>query len=469
MGRILPSDPNCITTNGLHHGPLGFVLNSSQGKIQSVIIKPVKLIQGQLQLPGDKSISHRAAMIAALAQGTSRLRDFSTSEDCSATLSCLRQLGVGVSPDGQVVVITSTGTLKAPSEPLDCGNSGSTMRLLAGMLAGQTFTATLTGDESLRARPMGRIMEPLEMMGARVESQAAHAPLIVTGRSPLAALRYELPVASAQVKSCILLAALNAIGRTEVVEKTPTRDHTERMLQWFEVPLQITGAPDSSAASIAIEGPAQFGARDVSIPGDISSAACFIAAAALLSRSNLVIENVGLNPTRSQFLSVLRSLGADIETEDIRDQCNEPVGTVRVRGGMSGAPNSKAHYLRGSMIPALIDELPLLAVLGTQIEGGIEIHDAAELRVKETDRIAATVTNLRAMGAEAEEHDDGFKVKGPIRLRGATVDSRGDHRIAMAFAVAALIAEGETEILDAGCVAVSFPEFFELLGSVVKR
>lgn len=437
-----------------------------------MIIKPVKLIQGQLQLPGDKSISHRAAMIAALADGTSCLRDFSTSEDCSTTLSCLRQLGVRASHDGQVVVITSTGILKAPSEPLDCGNSGSTMRLLAGMLAGQTFTATLTGDESLRARPMGRIMEPLKMMGARIESRAAHAPIIVTGRFPLAALRYELPVASAQVKSCILLAALNAEGCTEVVEKTPTRDHTERMLQWFGVPLQITEAPDSSAANIAIEGPAQFRARDVSIPGDISSAAFFIAAAALLSRSNLVIENVGLNPTRSKFLSVLRSLGADIDTENIRDQCNEPVGTVRVRGGMSpasnsGVTNSKARYLCGSMIPALIDELPLLAVLGTQIEGGIEIQDAAELRVKETDRIAATVANLRAMGAEVEEYDDGFKVKGPIRLRGATVDSRGDHRIAMAFAVAALIAEGETEIRDAGCVAVSFPEFFELLGSVV--
>jgi 3-phosphoshikimate 1-carboxyvinyltransferase len=436
-----------------------------------VIIKPAKLIQGQLQLPGDKSISHRAAMIAALAQGTSCLRDFSTSEDCATTLSCLRQLGVRVSHDGQVVVITSAGTLKAPAEPLDCGNSGSTMRLLAGMLAGQTFTATLTGDESLRARPMGRIMEPLKMMGARVESQAAHAPIIITGHSPLTPLSYELPVASAQVKSCILLAALNAEGRTEVLEKTPTRDHTERMLQWFGVPLQITRASESSAAGIAIEGPAQFGARDVSMPGDISSAAFFIAAAALVPQSNLVIENVGLNPTRSQFLSVLRLFGADIETENIRDQCNEPVGTVRVRGGMSPpsdrGPNSKAPYLCGSMIPALIDELPLLAVVGTQIEGGIEIHDAAELRVKETDRIAATVANLRAMGAEVEEYDDGFRVKGPIRLHGATVDSRGDHRIAMAFAVAALIAEGETEIRDADCVAVSFPEFFDLLESVV--
>jgi 3-phosphoshikimate 1-carboxyvinyltransferase len=406
-------------------------------------------------------------MIAALANGTSCLRDFSTSEDCSATLSCLRQLGVRVSHGGQDVVITSTGILKAPSEPLDCGNSGSTMRLLAGILAGQAFTATLTGDESLRARPMGRIMEPLKMMGARVESHELHAPITITGCSPLTAISYELPIASAQVKSCILLAALNAEGRTEVVEQTPTRDHTERMLQWFGVPLQITEGTDSSGAGIAVEGPAQFGARDVSIPGDISSAAFFIAAAALLSRSNLMIENVGLNPTRSKFLSVLRSLGADIETENIRDQCNEPAGNVRVRCGMSPTSNSKAHNLYGSMIPALIDELPLLAVLGTQIEGGIEIHDASELRVKETDRIAATVANLRAMGAEVEEYDDGFKVKGSIRLRGATVDSRGDHRIAMAFAVAALIAEGETEIRDADCVAVSFPEFFDLLESVV--
>ncbi|MEP6706088.1 MAG: 3-phosphoshikimate 1-carboxyvinyltransferase [Pyrinomonadaceae bacterium] len=434
-----------------------------------MIIKPVKLIQGQLQLPGDKSISHRAAMIAALARGTSRLRDFSPSEDCAATLSCLQQLGVTVIHDHQVVVIKSTGTLKAPSESLDCGNSGSTMRLLAGMLAGQAFTATLTGDESLRTRPMGRIMEPLKMMGAGVESEAALAPLIITGRSPLAAIRYELPVASAQVKSCILLAALNAEGRTEVVEKKPTRDHTERMLQWFGVPLHITSASDSSAARIAIEGPAQFDARDVCIPGDISSAAFFIAAAVLLSGSNLVMENVGLNPSRSQFLAVLRSLGADIEIGNIRDEYNEPVGTVQVRSGLVPASNSEARHLSGAMIPALIDELPLLAVLGTQIEGGIEIHDAGELRVKETDRIAATVANLRAMGAKVEEYDDGLKVGGPIRLHGATVDSRGDHRIAMAFAVAALIAEGETEIQDADCVAVSFPGFFDLLNSAVKR
>lgn len=422
-------------------------------------------------MPGDKSISHRAAMIAALAAGTSCLRDFSTSEDCAATLSCLRHLGVSISHDGHEVVIKSSGFLSAPSGPLDCGNSGSTMRLLAGMLAGQTFTATLTGDESLQRRPMRRIIEPLQMMGARVSSLQGCAPLVITGRHPLSPISYGLPVASAQVKSCILIAALNADGRTEVVEKTPTRDHTERMLQWFRGPLKIKEVPDSSATSIAIEGPARLGARDVYIPGDISSAAFFIAAAVMLSGSDLVIENIGLNPTRTQFLSVLRSLGANVKTENIRDECNEPVGAVRARGGLKTIARSSEgrHFVRGPMIPALIDELPLLAIVGTQIEGGIEIREAAELRVKETDRIAATVANLRAMGAEVEEFDDGLAVNGPIRLRGATIEPGGDHRIAMAFAVAALIAKGDSEIKGTECVAVSFPEFFELLERVSEQ
>lgn len=436
-----------------------------------MIIRPAKRVQGQLRLPGDKSISHRAAVVAALAAGTSRLQNLSSSEDCVATLNCLRELGVKIRRDGGDLLIEGSGDLNAPAGPLDCGNSGSTMRLLAGVLAGQTFNATLTGDGSLRGRPMRRIIEPLELMGAEVLSDGDRPPLLIKGFRPLTPIVYELPVASAQVKSCILLAGLNAGGRTEVVEKTPTRDHTERMLQHFGASLKITRPPGSSATHIAIEGVARLSARDVCIAGDISSAAFFIAAAMLLPESNLVLEEVGLNPTRTEFLSVLCSLGADVETEGIRDEGNEPAGAVRVRGGIKPASPSgrEERCLRGSIIPALIDELPLLALVGTQIAGGIEIRDAAELRVKETDRIAATVANLRAMGAEVEEYADGLAVHGPVQLRGATIEPRGDHRIAMAFAVAALIAEGETEIKDADCVAVSCPAFFELLESVIER
>jgi 3-phosphoshikimate 1-carboxyvinyltransferase len=438
-----------------------------------VRISPTKRINGRLRMPGDKSISHRAAMIAALASGTSRLRNYASSQDCAATLSCLRQLGVGVRRAGSELLIEPPGGFSAPSAPLDCGNSGSTMRMLAGVLAGQSLDATMTGDESLRARPMGRIITPLELMGARIESQAGLPPLRIRGAPSLAPISYELPVASAQVKSCILMAALNAAGRTEVIEKTDTRDHTERMLQWFGVPLEITRSPDSSATRIGIEGMARLTARDISIPGDISSAAFFIAAASLLADSNLVIEDVGLNPTRTRFLSVLQTLGGDIESENIREECNELMGSVSVRGGknLNAAlhGSSERYSVRGAMIPALIDELPLLAVIGTQIEGGIEIRDAAELRVKETDRTAATVHNLRSMGAHVEEYDDGFAVNGPVRLHGATIDPRGDHRIAMAFTVAALIAEGESEINDADCVDVSFPGFFDLLEGITEH
>jgi len=343
------------------------------------------------------------------------------------------------------------------------------MRMLAGALAGQPFAATLTGDESLRSRPMRRIIEPLELMGARLESQDGCPPLTITGTQALARISYQLPVASAQVKSCILLAALNAAGRTEVIEHTATRDHTERMLQWFGVPIEIIRAADSSATTIGIDGPVPLSPRDISIPGDISSAACFIAAAALLPGSDLVLEDVGLNPTRTQFLSVLQSLGAEIESERIRDECNEVLGTIRVRGGLDvqAAPSTEERIsVRGAQIPALIDELPLLAVVGTQLKGGIEIRDAAELRVKETDRIAATVRNLRSMGAEVEEYPDGLTVNGPARLRGAIIEPDGDHRIAMAFTLAALIAEGDSEIVDSDCVNVSFPEFFVLLAGV---
>jgi len=432
-----------------------------------VIIHPAKLIRGRLTMPGDKSISHRAAMIAALADGTSRLSNFSNSADCEATLSCLTRLGVSIEGDCDDLRVHGAGAegLRVPAEPLDCSNSGTTMRLLAGILAGQNFKSTLTGDASLRSRPMARIIEPLRMMDAGISSNDGRAPLIIAGHRPLKAINYDLPIASAQVKSCLLLAGLNADGRTEIIEHEVTRDHTERMLRWFGVPLETRDVEGSRA--VAIGGPARLSARDVSIPGDISSAAFFIAAAALLRGSSFEITDVGVNPTRATFLEQLRSFGFDVAVRDVREECREAVGTVRVSGSKSSSES--AAPLRGPLIPQLIDELPLLAVVGSQIEGGIEIRDAAELRAKESDRIAATVQNLRAMGAEVEELKDGLRLTGPVRLRGATIDPRGDHRIAMAFSVAGLIAEGETEIKDPECVAVSFPEFFELLESVVER
>jgi 3-phosphoshikimate 1-carboxyvinyltransferase len=281
-------------------------------------------------MPGDKSISHRAAIIAALCQGTSRLRNFASGDDCAATLRCLTQLGVSVRREGQDVLLDSRGKFSPPAAALDCGNSGSTLRMLAGVLAGQSFDTTLTGDASLLTRPMGRIIEPLKLMGARIDSQCDRAPLGIKGSRSLKPISYELPVASAQVKSSILFAALNTEGRTEVIEKTPTRDHTERMLQWFDVPIEILNAPGSAATRIAIEGVANLRPHDVSIPGDISSAAFFIAAAALLPDSDLVIDFVGLNPSRTKFLETLRSQYR-IEVQNEREECNEPLGSVHVR------------------------------------------------------------------------------------------------------------------------------------------
>lgn len=435
-----------------------------------------------MSLPGDKAISHRAAITASLARGASRIENFSTGEDCAATLACLKGLGVSAEMEAVGVLrIEGVGLegLRAPRQPLDCRNSGSTMRMLAGVLAGQSFEASLSGDESLRARPMKRIIEPLELMGARVESQGGRAPLLITGRVPLKAISYEMPVASAQVKSCVLLAGLYAKERTSVIEARgrTTRDHTERMLRWYgaQVTESVTEADESSKV-ISLEPAAFLRARDFRIPGDISSAAFFIAAACLLPGSNLRIRGAGLNPTRAGFLSTLRSLGADVRSELSADskgrwiELDEPFGDITVLGGAGLAPSKPdSNLLRGALIPQLIDELPMLAVLGTQVTGGLEIRDASELRHKETDRIAATVENLRAMGATVEEHEDGLTIPERIHLRGAKINAHDDHRIAMAFSIAALLAEGDSEIDGAECVSISFPEFYELLDSVTER
>lgn len=423
-------------------------------------LTPTRKFKGRIALPGDKSISHRAALIAALASGSSEISNFSTAGDCASTVTCLQQLGASVHVANGILKIAGDHKLTAPNAPLDCGNSGSTMRILAGVLAGHNFTAELIGDESLSSRPMRRIIEPLELMGAKIDSIDGKPPLQIHGSDRLTPITYRLPVASAQVKSAILFAGLFAAGRTTVIEKSPSRDHTERLFNGFGVP--VTTGDD---LSITIDGPARFTGGAITIPGDISSAAYFIAAAMLLPRSELIIESVGLNPTRAAFLSVLRSWGAEISTTDSRDERNEPIGTINVRGGLQSAPRDDDRILSGSMIPSLIDELPLLAVVGSQIPGGIQIRDAEELRLKESDRLQSTANNLRAMGAEVDEFDDGIAVSGPTQLRGAAIDSYGDHRIAMAFSVAALIAEGETELKDPECVAISFPKFFKLLDS----
>lgn len=426
-------------------------------------LAPAHQVRGRLRLPGDKSISHRAALIAALADGPSEIANSSTARDCASTLACLRLLGVSIEAKDGNLRFNGKHKLTTPQRPLDCGNSGSTIRMLAGVLAGHEVTAELIGDDSLSSRPMRRIIEPLELMGAHIDSRDGKPPLQIRGAAKPNPVTYKLPVASAQVKSAILFAALNAAGRTTVIETSATRDHTERLFNGFGVPVT------TNDLTISLNGPARFTGGAITIPGDISSAAFFIAAAMLLPGSDLIIENVGLNPTRAAFVSVLRSWGAEISEYDVHQKRNEPVGTIHVRGGVNSTGQDVDQILGGAMIPSLIDELPLLAVVGTQIKNGIEIKDAGELRFKESDRLATTAQNLRAMGAEVEETPDGLRVFGPTKLRGAVVDSYGDHRIAMAFSVAALIAEGETEIRGSESAAVSFPEFFELLDSLTRR
>jgi 3-phosphoshikimate 1-carboxyvinyltransferase len=469
MGRALRS-LKCF-----HHYSLGLHAASVCKVRLTMRIKPARRLTGRCHLPGDKSISHRAALIAALATGNSYISNFSNSQDCTATLGCLAALGVSLERQGNRIKVVGTGMspLRTPAGPLDCGNSGTTMRLLAGILAAQDFPTILTGDDSLRRRPMKRIVEPLERMGAPILSVEGHPPLHITGNRPLKPIRYELPVPSAQVKGCVLLAGLHADGRTEIIEQSGvTRDHTERLLQWFGAQIEF-GSDNNQldARTCAVIGPATLAAKDVRVPGDFSAAAFLIAAAALLENSEVEIEGVGLNPTRTQFLDTLRVLGTEIDISSKRDESNEPVGNIRVRGSKlrENAEKELTLTISGQLSTALIDELPLLAVVGSQLPAGLVIRDARELRFKETDRIAATAKNLKAMGAAVEEFDDGLRIVGAAHLRGATLESFRDHRIAMAFSVAALLAEGESEIGGSEYVAVSFPDFFEVLESLVER
>jgi 3-phosphoshikimate 1-carboxyvinyltransferase len=425
----------------------------------SVLIRPAKSLNGSVRLPGDKSISHRYAMLGAIAEGTTKLENFSTGADCASTLGCLRALGVEWERKDESVTIRGRGRkLQPPSTPLDCGNSGSTIRMLSGILAGQEFTSELVGDESLSRRPMARIIKPLEMLGARIVSAAdARPPLRLTG-AKLKAIDYKLPVASAQVKTALLFAGLYADGTTRIEEPIQTRDHGELALQAFGAQL------DRRMREVGISGGQTLHAIEATVPGDISSAAFFLCAAALFPDSQLVVPGLLLNPTRARLLDFLIGLGVRITMSDLQEQHGELVGTLQVQGGkLKGA-----RVLREDSA-ALIDEIPVLAAIAPYTAEGIEIRDARELRVKESDRIASVATNLRLMGAEVEEFDDGLRIRGGQKLRGASLDSFGDHRIAMAFAVAALRADGETEIKGANAAVISYPEFFDTLAGLTQR
>jgi len=425
------------------------------------LIRPARNVYGSLRLPGDKSISHRYGMLGAFAEGTSRFSNFSTGADCASTLACMEALGAKVTrlENGQVEVTGVGGRVTPSSTPLDCGNSGSTMRMISGLLAPQLGQFTLVGDESLSRRPMERVRKPLQAMGARLTLTEGHAPLTIEGGG-LHAVDYTTPVPSAQIKSCILLAGLQTAGTTTVREAVRTRDHSELALRAFGAKLTRT------LDSVSIEGPQRLHAIDAAVPGDISSAAFFLCAAALFPGSSLVLDSLGLNPTRATLLDVLTALGARISVLDLEEKNAELVGTVQITAPPEGLGTTK---IDGALAAQLIDELPVLAAIGPYTSGGIRIRDARELRVKESDRIALVVKNLRAMGAEVEEFEDGLDVPGGQALHGATIDSGSDHRIAMAFSVAALRAEGETLIQGAESAAISFPEFFNLLDLVAER
>jgi 3-phosphoshikimate 1-carboxyvinyltransferase len=433
--------------------------NPGMSQTNSKVIRPARGMTGSVRLPGDKSISHRYAMLGGIAKGTTRLENFSTGADCSSTLGCLRTLGVQWERSGNSVTIHGNGPqLQAPKTFLDCGNSGSTIRMLSGILAAQDFSCELRGDESLSRRPMARVIKPLELMGAKFEAnEGGRPPLRVTG-GQLKPLEYKLPVASAQVKTSLLFAGLYANGITRLEEPIQTRDHGELALQAFGARI------DRQMREVSIEGRQSLHAIEALVPGDISSSAFFLCAAALFPDSQLLIPGLLLNPTRARLLDFLIGLGLRITMSGLEEQHGELIGSLQVEGG-----TLKGAKISGGDTAAMIDEIPVLAAIAPYTAEGIEIRDARELRIKESDRIASIATNLRLMGAEVEEFDDGLRVPGGQKLRGASLDSFGDHRIAMAFAVAALRAEGETEIKGADAAVISFPEFFETFEGLFQR
>ena len=420
-------------------------------------IHPAARLEGLLRLAGDKSISHRYAMLAAIAEGQTRLHNYSTGADCASTLACLRALGVPIDREGTEVAISGRGLdgLQAPTATLDAGNSGSTIRMLSGILAAQPFKSAIAGDESLSRRPMQRIIQPLQAMGASIDARDGRFPPLEIHPARLHAIDYPLPVASAQVKTCVLFAGLFADGTTIVREPARTRDHTEIALREFGADLDVR------APVISIRPRPGLRALDLTVPGDLSSAAFFLVAALLLPGSHIVIEGVGLNPTRSELLDFLISMGANLTVRNLAIHAGEPVGDIEVRYSPI-----RGGVIEKELTAALIDEIPVLAVLGAASAEGLIVRDAAELRIKETDRIATVADNFARMGVAVEVLPDGLRVPGRQKFRPAELDSFGDHRIAMAFAVAALASPGESTIEGAEAAAVSFPEFFKLLDTL---
>ena len=422
-------------------------------------IRRAPAISAEITVPGDKSISHRAVMLAAMSNGPCVIRGFLPSEDCLSTVGAIRALGIEIErPDEETLIVHGQRRVfTAPKGDIDCGNSGTTMRLLAGILAGQPFRSRLTGDPSLSKRPMKRIMEPLQQMGANITAEGKdHRPPLVIEGGKLSPLHYISPVASAQVKSAVLLAGMFAQGKTSVTEPSQSRDHTERMLEYFLV------RPQKQDLTVSIHGGQTPESRDFQVPGDISSAAFWMVAAAANPRSHLLVKNIGLNETRTGIISVLVRMNAHVR-EAVQTEEAEPLGTIEIKGA-----RLKGTVIEGKEIPNVIDEIPILAVAAALAHGTTIIRDAGELRVKETDRLTAIATNLRAMGAQVVELEDGLEIIGGAPLHGARVESFGDHRIAMAFAVAGLFAEGETVIQDVDCVNTSYPGFYKQLEQVIK-
>jgi 3-phosphoshikimate 1-carboxyvinyltransferase len=423
-------------------------------------IRRAPTIQTELEVPGDKSISHRAVMLASMSNGVCVIKGFLPSEDCMSTVNAMRALGVEIeiADETTLIVHGRRRDFKKPRQAIDCGNSGTTMRLLTGVLAGLPFTTRLVGDASLSRRPMDRIIKPLEMMGAKItaEGKNTRPPLVIEG-APLRPIHYVSPVASAQVKSAVLLAGLSAKGKTSVTEPTQSRDHTENMFEYFLV------RPQRQGLTVSIFGEQTPESRDFQVPGDISSAAFWLVAAAAQPRSHLLIKNVGLNSTRTGVLAVLLRMGAHV-SEIVESEEAEAMGTIEMKG-----ERLRGTEIKGAEIPNVIDEIPILAVAAALAVGRTVISDAGELRVKETDRLAAVATNLRAMGAHVAETEDGLTIDGGFPLQGARLESFGDHRIAMAFAIAGLFAEGETVIADTDCVNTSYPGFYATLDGLIRR
>ncbi|QPA32977.1 3-phosphoshikimate 1-carboxyvinyltransferase [Thermaerobacillus caldiproteolyticus] len=422
----------------------------------------VSSLNGTIHVPGDKSISHRAVMLGAIANGTTKISNFLTGEDCLSTIDCFRKMGVSITQNGSKVVVEGKGIngLQEPKEILNVGNSGTTTRLLLGILASCPFHACLIGDESIAKRPMARVTKPLRMMGAHIDGRdhGNYTPLSIRGGS-LESIQYESPVASAQVKSAILLAGLHARGTTSVTEPHQSRDHTERMVRLFGGEVVVDGV------TVSVTGSQQLTATSIYVPGDISSAAFFLVAGAIVPNSEIVLKNVGLNPTRTGIIDVLQQMGADIVIENVRNEETEPLGDITIR-----TSELKGTEIGGALIPRLIDEIPIIALLATQAEGTTVIKDASELKVKETNRIDTVVSELRKLGADIEATEDGMIIHGktPLKANGTIVDSHGDHRIGMMLAIAACIAKGEVFLQRPEAIAVSYPMFFAHLHSLIE-